>query len=239
MRIARSKHLHLDSAAVHMYWRCHNKEFYLNSPEAKKLYLESLERSLKRKSSYQNSVRINAFCLMGNHCHQLIDFCNSSTTLSNHMRYSHGIFGAKYNRKNSRCGKVAMGRPQTSLLQNSEHQMRVHFYIEANPLRAGLCSLNQLRFFSFNSYKFFAFGIKDRLSKLLTIPDWYLRLGKNPKERQRKYRALFAAYLNREKKCATKFLFLKKYIGDTIWIECQMKSIRKKIIAVSSTGNTS
>jgi hypothetical protein len=54
---------------------------------------------------------------MGNHFHMATTYKNGSASLSNFMRYTHGLFGAQYNKTSNRSGSVAEGRPKTPLIQ--------------------------------------------------------------------------------------------------------------------------
>ena len=65
--------------------------------------------------------------------------------------------------------------------------MKVHFYIEANPLRANLCKLENLHLYEFSSYRLYAYGIRDVFTDHLAEPEWYQKLGSTPAERQLRY----------------------------------------------------
>jgi len=115
------------------------------------------------------------------------------------MQRSHSSFGSQYNKKHNRKGKVAIERPKTPVVEDeSHHQIDVHMYIEANPLRAGMVrNLKQLRSYRYSSYQYYAHGIENRFTKGLTEPKWYQSLGVNSKERQKAYQMLFRDYLER------------------------------------------
>ncbi len=157
-----------------------------------------------------------AYTVMDNHFHNLMAFADGSSCLSNFLRQAHSLFGSAYNKLHKRFGKVAEGRPKTSLIENVEHLMRVHFYIEANPVRAGRCTLKQLHFYKFSSYRFYAYGIKDEFSELLTPPDWYQALGPTARLRQARYRSLFRDYLDQAE---SGIKLLATFIGSTQWVE--------------------
>lgn len=217
MRIPRSIQLHEEHGFIHKYWRCHNREFLLESNEVKSTYMNCTEYALKHKSSAQ-MVQLHSYCLMDNHTHMQLSYNESSEWLSNFMRISHAKFGLNYNKAHERSGKVANERPKTPLIENTEHLMRVHFYIEANPIRANKIKLEKLKYYKYSSYRFYAHGIKDKWTELLTIPDWYLELGRTTIERQRKYRKLFLEYLqeNLTKKSQE---MLQLLIGSPLWKE--------------------
>jgi len=185
------------SGLVHKYWKCHNNEMLLRKLGAKELYAQSTLYSLNRSKKSQN-VEIHAFCYMDNHVHMLCGYRNGIENLSNFMRLAHGIFGLKYNKLVSRTGKVAVERPKTPQVEKgSRYEMEVQFYIEANPLRARMVrGLIQLRNYKYSSYGYYAHGDKNDFTKSLTVPRWYLRLGKTPRQRQEKYISLFTEYLD-------------------------------------------
>jgi putative transposase len=216
MRIKRSLLLWPETANVHLYWRCHNREFYLNDDKAKDLYMKCVNDSLEYKKQGEN-CHIHAYCVMNNHFHQSVTYTGGSNNLSRFMRYAHGLFGARYNRSKDRSGKVAEGRPKTPRVQNDYHAMRLHFYIEANPIRAKFRTLENLKHYTYSSYGFYAYGIRTQFTYRLTIPAWYTNLGKTARERQRKYRKLFVAYLKESAK-QEKGFFMNRAIGDGSWV---------------------
>ena len=231
MRPSRLSILSQPFGNVHLFWRCHNREYLLDRPGAKKLFFQSLILGLKHRSS-DDSVKLHSFCLMSNHVHQQMSYSNGANKLSHFMRVAHGIFGRLFNNAFKRSGKVANERPKTSLIGDEISQMRVHFYIEANPIRAGMTKVEKLRFFFWNSYRYYAFGVEDEFTKNLTQPDWYRRLGNNPLERQRIYRKLFLSYLKRSTDKWPQFI--ARYIGPASWINSQesiLKSLSKFRIA--------
>ena len=227
MRPTRSQILSQNGGMVHKYWRCHNKKHLLRPTAMKELYLESTIFGLKHKSA-DGQVKIHAYCVMDNHSHQQLSYKGKSTYFSNFMRVAHSVFGRKFNDINECSGKVANERPHTPLIKPSEEQyMRVHFYIEANPVRAGICKLSLLKFNRFSSYRFYAHGIKDKFSAELEIPKWYLALGKTDAKRQEIYRRLFKKYLEIER--IRPGNYKGRFIGDATWKEEKQIELKRKI----------
>ncbi len=198
---------------MHQFWRCHNKEFYLLKSAMKSLYLHCILRAFRSHNS-DGTLQIFAYAVMDNHFHSLMNYLDGSPRLSGFLRQAHALFGSKYNRLVKRSGKVAEGRPKTSVVENIEHLMRVHFYIEANPIRAGKCTARQLRHYKFSSYRFYAFGLKDEFSSMLTVPEWYLKLGSSARQRQHRYRSLFQEYLG---KAVERVDIFASFIGSPIF----------------------
>ncbi len=223
MRIPRSIQLHNPQGLIHQYWRCHNREFYLQSSKMKSLYLQCL-KDASITHNKDNCLYIQAYTCMDNHFHNLINYNQGSQKLSGYLRQSHSLFGSRYNRLHKRSGKVAESRPKTSLIENTEHQMKVHFYIEANPIRAGKCSEKQLRCYKYSSYRFYAYGVEDEFTKLLTIPTWYMELGTGALQRQYTYRRLFREYLSM---VLDRIEFFAPFIGTALWRVRSLQQVSK------------
>jgi REP element-mobilizing transposase RayT len=189
----------------------------------KEMYLKSTIIGLKHKSS-NGHVMLQAFCVMSNHSHQILKYSGGVDFLSRFMRIAHREFGRIFNKTFKRSGKVANERPRTVVVQETDHsQMRAHMYVEANPIRAGMKKFENLKLYRFSSFRFYAFGILDEFTKILVPPNWYIRLGRTPEERQRKYRSLFQAYLSQDK--AEPKNYLIRFICELIWCQQQMGKI--------------
>jgi len=129
------------------------------------------------------------------------------------MRRHHARYGQFFNKKHKRCGKVAQDRPHTSAIQNDEYEMIVIFYIHANPVRAGI--VNDAKKYVWSTHNLYAFGKRAEWMKNIQFPIWYLNLGKTMKERQKKYRELFDAYLKEQGLRKQTFSFYG--IGNLSW----------------------
>lgn len=224
MRIPRSIQLSSPFGLVHEFWRCHNKEWYLASPFTKDLYFSCLIESLKDAITRENVV-IHAYCAMNNHFHKIINYREHSQWLSRFMRHAHALFGAKYNKLNKRSGSVFEGRPKTSVIQDITYLMRAHFYVEANPIRAGICKVENLRAYIYSSYGYYAYGKQSKYTKLLTPPEWYNSLGKTSSERQMRYRRLFREYLlSMGYKLHN---FFEAFVGNSNWVSDQKERVNQ------------
>jgi putative transposase len=215
MRVPRKILISENSGIVHEYWRCHNKDFLLNSDSVKSLYLRSTKTGLTDRKS-DGQIQLHAFCIMDNHSHQVLQYSGGVDLLSRFMRVSHSEFGRRLNRLFNRSGAVGNARPGTSVIQETaESQMRAHMYVEANPIRAGKRTLENLKYYSYSSYRFYAYGIIDEFTQMLTPPEWYLQLGSTPEERQEQYRILFAAYVGEGRPKPREYF--ARFFGDVSW----------------------
>ena len=50
MRIPRSLQLYPEKASIHLFWRCHNKEYYLAEARNKSMYMQTIHESLENKN---------------------------------------------------------------------------------------------------------------------------------------------------------------------------------------------
>lgn len=212
----------LPGFGVHKVWRGHNKEPNLGSDEHKTKYLEFLNKDLESEK-YDVGCALQALCLMTNHTHEILGV-KKVPEFSNHMRRHHSRYGMYFNRLNERCGKVAQDRAWTCLLADEDHEMRAVFYIHANPIRAGI--VKDARDYHWSTHQLYAFGKRPDWMRNVILPSWYLRLGDNAEQRQRKYRQLFAAYL-KEFGTKTQMFLRKLFYGPTLWIEQRQQVISK------------
>jgi len=186
----------------HKIWRGHNREFVLQSNLEKHHYLNALLNTFS--DNIKQNVKLHGYCLMGNHSHEvgrtIPDTENSLkkaiATLGDWMRNAHSRFGAGYNRRHNRQGKVAYDRPKTSEIENEWEVLKVMFYCDANPVRAGLVSHPSR--YRHSSHSFYAYGKKSRYTELLIPPEAYMALGKTAEERRKKYRQLCDWYLRQQ-----------------------------------------
>ena len=70
--------------------------------------------------------------------------------------------------------------------------------------------------------------LKFKLTYLLTLPDWYLNLGKTMSECRSRYRFLFIQYLKSFSNSLSKF-FKKTFIGESLWITILKDKIKQSL----------
>jgi putative transposase len=198
MRIPRSQTIGV-TGVFHKMWRGHNREHVLEGDFNKNEYLRHLG------DTYQPEIKArvewHSYCLMGSHSHESGrckkdesgELAPALRSLGNWMRNGHSRFGAGYNRRNARQGKVAYDRPKTTEIENEQALLAVMFYGDANPVRAGMVSHPSR--YRHSSYSFYAYGKTNEHTKHLVPPPAYLALGETPSQRQSAYRSLCDAYL--------------------------------------------
>lgn len=226
MRIPRALTL-LASSAFHLIWRMHNREYRLGPNPNKRLYLKCVLEDMKNRVK-ENEMVIYGYCIMSNHIHQIGEVFSKAEALSEHMRRAHSRFAAKLNRREKRSGAVGNERPKTKPIEDVFGQMQVLLYILTNPVRAGMTKdPKHIKLGLCSSCRFLAYGETNEYTEMLTLPPWYIELGKTPKERQAKFRALLDQYLidrglKRDPKMSDGL-----YIGSKEWADKMLSEARE------------
>ena len=102
-----------------------------------------------------------------------------------------------FNKKYGYVGHAWQGRFKSSLIDKENYFWRCGLYIELNAFRAKL--VQKPEDWPYSSYNFYAFGKENSLvNEILDIDPYYLELGKNPQERQDKYRNLAKEVMREE-----------------------------------------
>ncbi len=212
----------IENFSVHKVWRGHNKEFNLGTASQKEKYLEYLNDDIESER-FKNACELQALTLMGNHTHE-VDKILSQKLFSEHMRRHHSRYGMYFNRSNDRCGKVAQDRPHTCVLEDSEHEMLTVFYVHANPIRANI--VGDARNYYYSTHNLYAFGKRKPWMKHVVLPAWYMALGKNMTERQKRYRELFAKYLRDYGLYKRNFL-KRHFFGTSAWMDAHEDLVKQ------------
>ena len=167
----------------HFMWKSINGEFFLRTDSMKRLFLNRFFKFFKRT---KGAVAVYSFAVMSNHFHMAGKLRDDCVPLSDWARSAHSSIGLCLNKILNRHGPVAHDRPKTRIAQDQGALKRLMFYIDWNPVRAGLCA--HPADYEFSTYRFYAFGEVNTWTEGLTAPDWYLRLGSTPGKRQARYR---------------------------------------------------
>jgi putative transposase len=175
---------------------------------------------------------------MANHAHEASEIRGDSKAFSEHMRRAHGRFGLGFNKRHRRLGKVAHDRPKTLALQDDDRLKNLMFYIDCNPVRAGIISHpTDIRWKEFSSCRFYCYGEHNSYTDMLTLPDWYLELGDTAEKRQRRYRSMLDKYLielgmKRDPKNASGL-----FIGGQLWMLQMRKNLARMLRSRKASGS--
>lgn len=237
MRIPR-KFILSPNTYFHKMWRAHNKERILQTNDEKKHYLTDLFR-YKNKAN-KEGVKLFSFCIMSNHVHEVGEIGDSIEGFSGWMRCSHSVFGQGYNKRHNRSGKVAEDRPKSVQIENEVSLFRTMFYLDSNPVRAGI--VKHPKDYKWSCYRFYAYGEENEWTKNIDIPECYKNLGDTPQQRQEIYREMCDAYIKewmRMKEETEKEAEKPKekeitpstglFFGSPAWVEKRNTELRSKL----------
>ncbi|WP_323846477.1 transposase [Microbulbifer magnicolonia] len=143
-----------------------------------------------RDYAAQYRVQVHAWVFMTNHVH-LLATPQSGQGVSKMMQSLGRMYVRYFNREYRRSGTLWEGRYKSCLVQSEEYLLHCYRYIELNPVRARMVSDPADYYWS--SYASNALG---RNSNLITPHTEYLQLGRYPKQRRERYRALFSRHLD-------------------------------------------
>ncbi len=134
MHFMRQSRLLKEGACYHVTAQINKKELLLDSPAAKRLFIDVLMRARKKYS-----FRVENFSIMGNHYHLMIEPRNGNS-LSDIMRWIMSVFAMAYNRHNNSCGHVWNGRFFSRIIHSIGQFIKIFAYIDENPVVAQLIS---------------------------------------------------------------------------------------------------
>jgi REP element-mobilizing transposase RayT len=209
----------------HMMWRTHNREFLLQDHQEKLRYLRAV-RDDYLENCGPEQFAIHGYTMMSNHGHLNGSLGADPKLYSEHMRRSHSCFGQAFNKRHNRLGKVAHDRPNTKSSQDEAYAIEVMLYDLFNPVRANLIpNPTHVQWRLFSTARYLAFGEENELTCMITLPDWYLRLGKTAAERQRKFRQMLDRYavdrgLKRDPKKAR-----GHFVGGELWVQAMRRQV--------------
>ncbi|WP_346837947.1 transposase [Microbulbifer sp. SAOS-129_SWC] len=137
-------------------------------------------------------VEVHAWVFMTNHVHLLVT-PRQEEAVARMMQALGRMYVRYFNRAYRRSGTLWEGRYKSCLVQSEDYLLQCYRYIELNPVRANMVADPAEYYWS--SYASNALGKK---SSLLTPHPEYLRLGRYPKLRRERYRALFSVHLDKK-----------------------------------------
>jgi putative transposase len=185
--VARQRRIPGQGIPHHITKRGHNRELICRRPsDFVKL------RQLMREGCNQFELRVHAYVLMDNHFH-LLATPSQEGTLSKVMKWVTGTYTQWFNFKYRQTGTLWEGRFWASQVDSEEYFFRCSFYIELNPVRAGIVARPET--YPWSSYPHNSGQAHD---SLVTEHDRYLQLGPTGTQRRAAYRGLVVAGVDPE-----------------------------------------
>lgn len=122
----------VEGAEYHVVARANRREFILNTPQMKGLFLNIVHRA-KRKYSFT----VRNFCIMSNHIHFLIR-PGTGESLSRIMQWILSVFASTFNRISGYIGHVWYDRFKSVVIGTLRQFVAAFAYITDNPVKAGI-----------------------------------------------------------------------------------------------------
>jgi putative transposase len=161
----------------HVMNRGHNREVVFRTDEDGAYFLDLLARYRERFA-----IRLLHYCLMRNHFHLLVR-TDDPRELSPWMAGLLRSYVHYYHRRTGFVGHLWQGRFKSPAVAVEGYFLSCARYIERNPVEAGIVALPwEYRWSSSPAY---ALGAPD---PLLSYNVWYQGLGRDPAERQQRWR---------------------------------------------------
>jgi len=165
----------------HILDRGNNRQIVFKEEKDFVCFLKLLKRYKK-----ELKFKLYHFCLMPNHIHLVITPTIAGSLPKIMMRLTLA-YSSYFNRKYGGVGHVWQGRYKSSLIDKENYFIWCGLYVELNPVRASLVA--QPEYWQWSSYRFYAFGeVSPLMEGLIDVDPYYLELGNNLKERQKRYR---------------------------------------------------
>ncbi len=122
-----------NGATYHIVAQTNRREFLMDTPVCKEMFLEVLERA---KEKYQ--FKLKHFCVMSNHIHLLIEPVAKSK-LSKIMQWVLSVFAVKINKFFNQDGHVWRDRFKSKIIGGITQYINTFNYISNNPVKANMC----------------------------------------------------------------------------------------------------
>ncbi len=180
------------NSTFHIMNRGNNKHSVFRR-ECEYNYFKKLLLRYKKKYHFL----LHHYSLMKNHFHLAL----SSTEKTDLSKLMHGLqlsYTHYQKKRRKHVGYLWQGRFTSRIIKDDKYLLTTGFYIERNPVAAGLTALPEQ--YEWSSYKHYAFGEKD---PLIDTNPLYFDLGATEEERQMIYRQIMAATIleAKKKKC--------------------------------------
>ena len=105
---------------------------------------------LLKRFSQETSVIINAFCLMENHVHLIVN--DEVHHISQFMHLLNMSYSGYFNRKYKRTGHLFSGRFKSVPIESEDYLLTAFRYVLNNPRKAGICSAQEYQWSSYSRY---------------------------------------------------------------------------------------
>lgn len=135
--MARAPRFEGEGALYHVINRGNYRADIFRSQGTKAAFLECLAEACE-KSAWV----LHAWCVMSNHYHLALE--TPAANLVEGMQWLQGTFATRFNRLRKESGHLFQGRYKSLVVDPGDGMGPLSHYIHLNPVRAGLCSVEEL-----------------------------------------------------------------------------------------------
>ena len=130
---------------LHIIVRGNNKQILFEDDEDHKYFIRKVGIFCR-----EAGIRVNAFCMMENHVHLLVnDPQDQAGKMMHRLETAYSFY---INGKYERVGHVFQGRFLSEPVENEAYLLTVFRYILNNPRKAGICPAEKYRWSSYKAY---------------------------------------------------------------------------------------
>jgi len=176
----RRPRIYLENVPCHVVQRGNDRTACFFEDENYQFYLRCLD-----EARHRYAVAVHAYVLMTNHVHLLMTPATENG-ISRLMQLVGNRYVQYVNKKYRRTGTLWEGRHKRSLIDAERYLVACYRYIELNPVRAGMAT--HPGDYRWSSYRHHANGEPD---PLIVDHAVFLRIARQPEQRQQHYRGLF------------------------------------------------
>lgn len=109
-------------------------------------------KSLLKKYSLKESLKIYHWCIMSNHYHVVLEISDPER-ISKVVGGWQQVYALRYHKKYNTAGKLFQGRFKSQAIDDGRYLLACGRYVEQNPIRAGVCrNLDDWKWSSANFY---------------------------------------------------------------------------------------
>ena len=143
--MARKLRFESEGGLYHVINRGNHRKWIFKSDGAKQAFEKTLSETCERSGWI-----LHAWVIMGNHFHLAVETLKPN--LSEGMRWLQSVFGMRYNKYRQDSGHIFQGRFKSIVVENDHRMGSLTHYIHLNPVRAGICKMEELGAYSYGSF---------------------------------------------------------------------------------------
>ena len=143
--MARKLRFETEGGLYHVINRGNHRSWIFKTDGAKHAFEKTLRETCERSGWI-----LHAWVIMGNHFHLAVE--TPKPNLSEGMRWLQSVFAMRYNKYRKDSGHIFQGRFKSIVVENDHRMGWLTHYVHLNPVRAGICKIEELGGYPFGSF---------------------------------------------------------------------------------------